>query len=216
MERNIEQSNKCNSRLNCKCIIGVALITMLAIATSYLYVQYTRQTNLINNQLGYIAELKTNLVSRDMTNGSATSSLTSAFLEDNWVSFRHPWLLIDNMLLNNNKNYWNSSNLEHYYNQLLTKTTETEYIITAVIAGFAKEEISIELVDNFLMIKASHSNDKTENEKNTISQNKSYYSVKIPNDIDQDGITSELNNGILTIKIPRIKVEKEVKKLNIT
>ena len=101
-------------------------------------------------------------------------------------------------------------------------TTEDKYEINVVIPGFKKEDISIEFVDNIIVITAnSKTDDKADstsnasNKRSSITQSKVKQSVKIPRDINPEEITTSLENGILSITVPRNKDVKSAKKIEI-
>jgi hypothetical protein len=61
MKENLEKLNNCKGKINCKCIMTASLIIVLAISTSYLFIQYDKQNEMINNQMRYIEDLKSNI-----------------------------------------------------------------------------------------------------------------------------------------------------------
>jgi HSP20 family molecular chaperone IbpA len=92
---------------------------------------------------------------------------------------------------------------------------DKEYLITLNMSGFTKEQVKIELNDNALTIKAENFEKTNEgDDKNHI--NKQFKQViRLNNDIEHDAIKSSLENGILTITIPRIQNKSETKTINI-
>ena len=98
-------------------------------------------------------------------------------------------------------------------------TTEDKYEINVVIPGFKKEDISIELVDNIIVITANSktdaNKDDSSNKRSSIAQSKVKQSIKIPRDINPEEITTYLEDGILSITVPRNKDAKSAKKIEI-
>jgi HSP20 family molecular chaperone IbpA len=68
------------------------------------------------------------------------------------------------------------------------------YSIKVDLPGFEKEEISIDIVENTLNLKAMN-----------VAEGKKSLVFYIPKDINQGAITSSLKNGQLTIVLPKIK-----------
>ena len=87
------------------------------------------------------------------------------------------------------------------------------YILEADLPGFDKKDISIDLTDDFLTIKAERK-EETEAEdskKNYISRERSYgsYSRRFEvSGIDTDKIGAKYENGVLTLTMPRREPEK--------
>jgi len=73
---------------------------------------------------------------------------------------------------------------------------DNEYSITVSIPGFDKEQISLEIRGNTLIIYAEN--------KDSTNHQKFKNIIQIPSDTNSNGIKSKLLNGILTITIPRI------------
>ena len=73
---------------------------------------------------------------------------------------------------------------------------DNEYSITVNIPGFDKEQISLEIRGNALIIYAEN--------KEQANHQKFKNIIQIPGDTNSKGIKATLVNGILTITIPRI------------
>lgn len=93
------------------------------------------------------------------------------------------------------------------------------YLIQAELPGFKKEDISIEIKDDELLISAKYEDnleDKTENYIRKERRMNSYKRIFNISDINQDLIEAKYENGILELKLPK-KEEKipQTKKINI-
>lgn len=93
------------------------------------------------------------------------------------------------------------------------------YLIQAELPGFKKEDISIEIKDDELLISAKYEDnleDKTENYIKKERRMNSYKRIFNISDIKQDLIEAKYENGILELKLPK-KEEKipQTKKINI-
>ena len=90
---------------------------------------------------------------------------------------------------------------------------EKEFIINCEIPGIKKEDISILFEDSFLKIKAN-SSEELENEGvefilKEIKKGKFQRSFKLKGDFNPENIEAKHENGLLTIKIPKIEVKKK-------
>lgn len=88
----------------------------------------------------------------------------------------------------------------------------SEYILEAELPGFKKEEIDIDVNDGCLTIKAEHSAEKDEKDKNGgwLRKERSFSSMTRSFDvseIEEEAITASLENGILKLTLPK-KAEK--------
>lgn len=97
------------------------------------------------------------------------------------------------------------------------KENEDLYIIEAELPGFTKEEITVELIDDTLIIQAVREDKKDEkDEKNRVLCQERRFGKWVRRfyieNIQEDKIQAKLANGILTLEIPKTKPNKPVTK----
>lgn len=102
------------------------------------------------------------------------------------------------------------------------KEEENDYLMDIDVPGFNKENLEIELNDGYLNVKASRNEEKEEKDENSkvlrkerISgvMQRSYY---VGEDISEDDIKAKYENGVLSLTIPKKKLEeKEHKRIQI-
>ena len=93
-----------------------------------------------------------------------------------------------------------------------------EYDIRAELPGVKKEDLDIDLNDNYLTIRAKKEFEKEEKEKSYRRSEFKYgefmNSIYIPQEVDIEKIDAELEHGILKIRIPKLEKTKDpVKKI---
>ena len=93
-----------------------------------------------------------------------------------------------------------------------------EYDIRAELPGVKKEDLDIDLNDNYLTIRAKKEFEKEEKEKSYRRSEFKYgefmRSIYIPQEVDIEKIDAELEHGILKIRIPKLEKTKDpVKKI---
>lgn len=98
--------------------------------------------------------------------------------------------------------------------------TETAYEIEANVAGLNKDEVSIEVNDNYLTLSGEKKDSrKSENGKYLVSElsyKKFHRQIPIVGMINQDGVDAKYDNGILRITLPKvIEVKPSSKKIEI-
>jgi len=89
--------------------------------------------------------------------------------------------------------------------------TEKEVVVKAQLPGVKKEDLQIQLKDNFLTIKGSRQLDSESNGA-ALRVERSYGAFsrgfKVPGNIDQEAIRSEFSLGILKVYLPKREQEK--------
>lgn len=219
MEEQLKGNN--NYMKKYRCILVILAIIMLTASSVYFFIKNNEQAQIIERQLYCIDELKANInqSNRDYNNGSYFDKL----FDHSWFSSKYPFTDIENMIAHSRNpgtfNYHQNSS--YYYHSI--HTTENEYIIKIALPGFSKEDVVLELSDNILKIEvqtdinSSTKKEEDNNNENNDSKNqnirKTFQSVRIPSNIDQDNIKATLNNGLLTIILQKADINnpKEVK-----
>ncbi len=126
-----------------------------------------------------------------------------------------------------NKN--NGNNLMESFNdfvsEFVSKDMKTniedngnEYILTCDVAGYKKEDINIEFIDNQLTIKVNNDKNKDLEKKNYIVRERRTSSITrrfVFNDADSNSIKAKVNDGILTITLGKLKKEDKNKYITI-
>ncbi len=86
------------------------------------------------------------------------------------------------------------------------KENDEEYTIEAEMPGMKKEDIQLEINNDYLTISAEHSEEKEEKEENYIRrerrQGKYTRSFYLEN-VNQDDIEAEYNDGVLEVHLPK-------------
>ena len=95
-----------------------------------------------------------------------------------------------------------------------------EYDVRAELPGVKKEDLDIEINDNYLTISATKSEEKNEEEKTYKKSEFSYgefsRTLYLPQDVDTDKIDAKLEHGVLKLIIPKLnKEDKSVKKITV-
>ena len=95
-----------------------------------------------------------------------------------------------------------------------------EYDVRAELPGVKKEDLDIEINDNYLTISATKSEEKNEEEKTYKKSEFSYgefsRTLYLPQDVDTDKIDAKLEHGVLKLVIPKLnKEDKSIKKIKI-
>ena len=106
------------------------------------------------------------------------------------------------------RNFFRSSNTDMPAFRTDIRDAGDRFVLEAELPGFNKEDISLDLKDGILTIRAEHREDKDEKDKqgNYIRRERRYGSFSRSFDvtgIDEGGITAAYNNGILELNLPK-------------
>ena len=98
---------------------------------------------------------------------------------------------------------------------------DDHYEIDVDLPGFKKEELSLELTDGYLTIKAAKGLDKDDKDKKTGkyirrerymgSMTRSFY---VGDTVTQEDVKAEYKNGVLKLSVPKPDPNKKVEKTN--
>lgn len=86
------------------------------------------------------------------------------------------------------------------------KETEKEYVFDINVAGVKKENIDLNIEDNYLIVTVSDNNEVVENESTYLRKEITFKNMKrkyYVGDVKEENIKASLNNGILQINIPK-------------
>ncbi|MGD2107680.1 MAG: Hsp20/alpha crystallin family protein [Nitrosopumilaceae archaeon] len=84
---------------------------------------------------------------------------------------------------------------------------EDKFVLTADMPGLSKDEITINVLDSEIEISGEHKESKEEKKKGHLrserSQVRYYRTMTLPEEILGSKVSAKLNNGILTVNIPK-------------
>jgi HSP20 family protein len=110
-----------------------------------------------------------------------------------------------------------SRTLERINNTLIKpsldlSSTDTEYTVSVEIPGVRQKDVSLELVQDTLIIRGEKKQKKEEKNKNFYRLERSYGSfqrtLSLPEDASKDEIKADFKNGVLNIEIPRLETQE--------
>ena len=84
---------------------------------------------------------------------------------------------------------------------------DDEFVVTADVPGYDKEDIEVTLADRTLRISASHDEETTEEDATYVRRERHRRSVsrsvRLPAAVEEAGITATYRNGVLTVTLPK-------------
>jgi HSP20 family protein len=94
------------------------------------------------------------------------------------------------------------------------KQGDKDYSVKVQLPGVNKEDIHVELNNDYMTISAETKEEKKENDENAkvhtseFRYGKYIRTISFDNPIKSDGCSAEFKNGVLSISLPKQKVEK--------
>lgn len=87
-----------------------------------------------------------------------------------------------------------------------------EFVVTVDLPGYEREDVEIRVTDHTLRIQAEHEESVEDEAEQYLRHERSHESTKrsirLPEDVDKEGVTARMKNGVLTITLPKIEVEE--------
>ncbi|WP_435073022.1 Hsp20/alpha crystallin family protein [Halorubrum sp. HHNYT27] len=89
---------------------------------------------------------------------------------------------------------------------------DDEFVVTADLPGFKREDIDIRITDHTLRIEAEHDEVLDEEAEQYLRHERRHEStqrsLRLPEDVDKTAVTAKMNNGVLTVTLPKLDVEE--------
>ncbi len=134
---------------------------------------------------------------------------------ENWGLF-HPWRTMNDL----HKEFFSlfdelSEGFNRFrasYPKLNLKDAEKEIIIQMALPGYSAEKIEIEVVSNFLLVRAERDWPELGEGERYLHQERSSgkfeESIKLPAKVKSSKVKAKFTDGVLTITMPKLEAEK--------
>lgn len=105
---------------------------------------------------------------------------------------------------------------------LYTRNNSNNSVVSVELPGLSKEDVTVVVRDNSLVIEGEKKQSHEEEDKNTYYYRENYYGkfrrvVQLPTDVDENNITAKFENGVLNIELPKKQeVEPESRTIHIS
>ena len=97
--------------------------------------------------------------------------------------------------------------------------TEREFIVTAELPGLEEKDVQVEVSGDTLILRGEKKVEREDKSKNATWTERAYGSfqrrIPLEGEVDPDGITAAMKQGVLTIKLPKSDQSKQHKKIDI-
>jgi len=89
---------------------------------------------------------------------------------------------------------------------------DDEFVVSVDLPGFEKRDVDVRVADHTLHVEADHE-ESTEAEDGEYLRRERRHeslrrSIRLPEEVDKEGVAARMNNGVLTITIPKAEVRE--------
>ena len=99
------------------------------------------------------------------------------------------------------------------------KDEDDKLVVATDLPGINKEDVEINLKEDMLEISAKSGKEQEKEEEGYIRKERSYTrfyrAVRLPTSVKEEGSTAKMENGVLTITLPKMKLGEPTKKIQI-
>jgi HSP20 family protein len=93
--------------------------------------------------------------------------------------------------------------------------TDSQIIIRSAIAGVNPDDLDISVHNDLLTVRGRRQSEEERQEGRWLVRECHWGSFSrsliLPSEVDVEGIAAELKNGVLTVKLPKVKRERKIK-----
>lgn len=94
-----------------------------------------------------------------------------------------------------------------------------EFVVTVDVPGYDRNEIDVRVTDQTLWIEAEHEEKSEEGDETFLRRERRRQSqsrsIRLPAEVDAEGVTARLKNGVLTVTVPKAMPADEVRHIEI-
>ena len=94
-----------------------------------------------------------------------------------------------------------------------------EFVVTADVPGFKKDDITVNVTDSMLRIRAEHEEEHEETEEMYLQQERSHRSMsrslRLPEPVNADEVAARYQNGVLTVTLPKTEPSTEGQNIDV-
>lgn len=98
---------------------------------------------------------------------------------------------------------------------------DDEFVLTAELPGFEKDDIDVRVTDRTLRLEAEHAEETEEEEEGEYVKRERHRasvarSISLPERVDADEISATFNDGVLTVRLPKSEPMTQGKQIEIS
>lgn len=101
------------------------------------------------------------------------------------------------------------------------KDRDDEFVLTAELPGFEKDDIDVRVTDRTLRLEAEHAEETEEEEEGEFVRRERHRtsvarSISLPEAVEADDISATFKNGVLTVRLPKSEPVAQGKQIEIS
>ncbi len=98
-------------------------------------------------------------------------------------------------------------------------TREHELLVKVDVPGMKREEVTVEVTDDHLVLRGERKHEKKEEKEGVLTTERTYGSfyrmVPLPDGVKSEGAKATMHDGVLEVTVPMVKVEAKRRTLEI-
>lgn len=92
---------------------------------------------------------------------------------------------------------------------------DDEFVATIDLPGYDRDDVELNVTDHTLRIEAEHEESREDEKERYLRHERRHdtteRSITLPDSVDPEGVTATMNNGVLTITLPKVEPEPAYK-----
>ncbi|QLG49611.1 Hsp20/alpha crystallin family protein [Natrinema halophilum] len=97
--------------------------------------------------------------------------------------------------------------------------TSDEYVVTADLPGYETDDIDLTLSEGTLRLEANRTGDKAHEEGQYLRRERTKTSasrrIRLPEPVDEEAVVAGFENGVLTVRLPKVSGGEESRQIDI-
>ncbi|WP_222916003.1 Hsp20/alpha crystallin family protein [Natrinema sp. SYSU A 869] len=97
--------------------------------------------------------------------------------------------------------------------------TDEEYVVTADLPGYETDDIELTLSDGTLRLEANRMDDEADAEGTYLRRERTKTSasrrIRLPEPVDEESVAAGFENGVLTVRLPKVSGGEDSKQIDI-
>mgnify|MGYP000064842126 CR=1 FL=1 len=95
---------------------------------------------------------------------------------------------------------------------------DDEFVVSIDLPGYEKRDVDVRVSDHTLHVEADHEESVDETDERYLRRERRHESlrrsIKLPEEVDKEQVDARMNNGVLTITVPKAEIQ-EARKIEV-
>ena len=82
---------------------------------------------------------------------------------------------------------------------------DDNFVLTTAVPGLSADDINIQVLDNVVRIEGEYQTSDGEHLLREMPEGKFIRTLRLPNEVDADSVEAKIENGVLTLSLPKVE-----------